>query len=140
MHMKLLIADDHDAIRENIESFLSKRSDIDVVGEAANGEDAAELAMKLPADIVLMDMDMPRLNGLEATRHILESNPETRIVILSANARKDSVVAGLRAGILGYILKSCISDDLIPALFAAMENRLFLSAQIADALAQNPIR
>ena len=135
-----MIADDHDAIRENIKTFLSKCPDIDIIGEATNGENAVELAMKLSPDIVLMDINMPRLNGLEATRNILRSNPETHIVILSANAGKDFVVAGLKAGISGYVLKSSISEDLIPALHAVMKNDLFLSPHIADASIQNHLR
>jgi two-component system response regulator NreC len=137
MHMRVMIADDHDAIRENIKSFLSKCSDIDVIGEATDGENAVELATKLSPDIVLMDINMPRLNGLEATRNILKCNPETHIVILSANAGKDFVVAGLKAGISGYVLKSSISDDLIPAMRAVMKNDLFLSSYIADASTQD---
>ena len=137
MHIRVMIADDHDAVRENIKSFLSKSPEIDAVGEATDGENATELAMKLSPDIVLMDINMPRLNGLEATRNILKSHPETRIVILSANAGTDFVAAGLKAGISGYVLKSSISGELIPALHAVMKNELFLSSQITDVSIQD---
>ena len=134
MHIRLVIADDHDAIRENIKAFLIKWPDINIIGEAKDGEAAVEIIKKLSPDIVLLDINMPRLNGIEATRNIIQNNPQTRIVILSAYSDKTFVKAGFKAGISGYVLKSFISDDLIPALHAVMANELFLSTQIADAL------
>ncbi len=133
MQIRLVIADDHDAIRESIKSFLSKWPEFDIIGEAKDGKVAAEIAEKLLPDIILMDLNMPRFNGIEATRHILKKNPQIRIVILSAVADKVFVATGFKAGITGYVLKSFVSDDLVPALHAAKANERFLSSQIADA-------
>lgn len=132
MHIRIVIADDHDAMRDNIKSFLSKRPEFDVIGEAKDGKAAVEMAEKLLPDIMLMDLNMPRLNGIEATRKILKNNPQIRIVILSAVVDNVFVATGLRAGISGYVLKSLIVDDLVPALHAAKANERFLSSQIAD--------
>jgi DNA-binding NarL/FixJ family response regulator len=132
MRTRLMIAEDHDVVRENIKCFLRKCPDIDIIGEANDGEKAVALAGTLSPDIVLMDFNMPRLNGIAAAAHILSANPQTRVVILSANADSVSVAAGLRAGISGYVLKSSLSDDLIPALRTAMAREFFLSPQIAD--------
>lgn len=132
MSIRLLIADDYDALRENIKSFVSKQPDIEVVGEAKDGETAVELAKKLSPDVVLMDIKMPKMNGIEAAGNILRDNAAVRIIILSTHSDKHFVVAGLKAGVMGYVVKTSIFDDLIPALRAVMANKLFLSSQISD--------
>jgi DNA-binding NarL/FixJ family response regulator len=139
MHIRIVIADDHEAVRENVKSFLSKRPEFDVIDEAKDGKAAVEMAEKLQPDIMLMDLNMPQLNGIEATRLILKNNPQIRIVILSGVVDKVFVATGLRAGISGYVLKSSVTDDLVPALHAAMANEHFLSSQIADVpISDNP--
>ena len=134
IHIKLVIADDHDGMRENIKAFLGNWPDIDIIGEAKDGEAAVEIVKKLSPDIILLDINMPRLNGIEAARNIRTNNPQTRVVILSTYSDKTFVRAGFRAGISGYVLKSFILDDLIPALHAVMANELFVSPHIADTL------
>jgi len=134
MPIRLVIADDYDGIRENLKAFLSKWPEIDVVGEAKDGEAAVEIVKRLSPDVVLLDISMPRRNGIEAARSIAQNNPQTRVIILSAHPDKIYLMDGLKAGISGYVLKSFISDDLIPALRAVTANELFLSPQIADAL------
>jgi len=132
MSIKLLIVDDYDAMRNDIKSFVSKQPDIEVVGEAKDGETAVELAKKLSPDVVLMDISMPKLSGIEASGNILGDNSAARIIILSTHSDKRFVEAGLKAGALGYVLKTSIFDDLIPALRAVMANELFLSPKITD--------
>lgn len=132
MSIKLLIVDDYDAMRNDIKSFVSKQPDIEVVGEAKDGETGVELARKLSPDVVLMDISMPKLSGIEAAGNILRDNPAARIIILSTYSDKRFVEAGLKAGVLGYVLKTSIFDDLIPALRAVMANEFFLSPQITD--------
>ena len=132
MSIKLLIVDDYDAMRNDIKSFVSKQPDIEVVGEAKDGETGVELAKKLSPDVVLMDISMPKLSGIEAAGNILRNNAAARIIILSMHSDKHFVEAGLKAGVLGYVLKTSIFDDLIPALRAVMANELFLSPKITD--------
>ena len=132
MSIRLLIADDFDALRENIKSFVSKQPDIEVVGEAKDGETAVELAKKLSPDVILMDISMPKLSGIEASENILSNNAAARIIIFSTRSDKRFVVAGLKVGVAGYVLKSSIFDDLLPAIRAVMANEFFLSPQIKD--------
>lgn len=132
MSIRLLIADDHDAIRENIKSFVSKQTDIEVVGEAKDGETAVELAKKLSPDVVLLDISMPKLSGIEAAGNIISNNAAARIIILSTHSHKHFVEAGLKAGASGYVLKTSIFDDLIPAVRSVMANEFFLSPKITD--------
>ncbi len=132
MSIRLLIADDYDVMRENIKSFVSKQPDIEVVGEAKDGETAVELAKNLSPDLVLMDISMPKLSGIEAAKNILSNNASARIIILSTRSDKRFVEAGLKAGVSGYVLKTSIFDDLIPSVRAVMANELFLSPRITD--------
>jgi len=132
MSISILIVDDYDAMRKKIRSFVSKQPDIEVVGEAEDGETAVGLAEKLSPDVVLMDISMPKMSGIEAAGNILRNNAAVRIIILSTHSDKRFVVAGLEAGALGYVLKNCIFDDLLPALHAVMANEFFLSPQITD--------
>lgn len=131
-NMRLLIVDDCDAMRENLKYLLEKHPDMEVIGEAADGETAVELAREITPDVILMDISIPKLNGIEAARHILKDNAAARVTILSAYSNRSFVMAGLEAGISGYVLKTSVVDDLIPALHAAMANKLFLSSEIAD--------
>jgi DNA-binding NarL/FixJ family response regulator len=132
MSIRLLIADDFDALRENIKSFVNKQPDIEVVGEARDGKTAVELAKNLSPDVILMDISMPKLSGIEAAGKILSNNAAARIIILSTRSDKRFVVAGFKAGVAGYVLKSSIFDDLLPAIRAVMANEFFLSPQIKD--------
>lgn len=134
--MRLLIADDCDAMRENLKCFIRRHPDIEVIGEAADGEAAVELAKEMAPDVVLMDISMPKLNGIEAAAHILKDNAAARVTVLSAYSNRAFVMAGLKAGISGYVLKTSIIDDLIPALRAATANELFLSSEIADLVSE----
>jgi len=137
MSMKLLIVDDHDIMRENIISFVVRRPGFEVIGEAKDGETAVELAMKLSPDIILMDISMPKLNGIEAAGNILKNNADTRVIILSAHSDKHFVLAGIKAGVSGYVLKTSIIEDLIPALHAVMADEFFLSPQITDVVIED---
>lgn len=130
MSIKLLIVDDNDIIRKHIKSFLSTESDIEVIGEAKDGEEAILFAQKSAPDVVLIDINMPKLGGIDSAAEILRNNALTKIVILSAHSEKHFVETALKTGVSGYVLKTFISQDLIPALRAVMANKLFLSPQI----------
>jgi DNA-binding NarL/FixJ family response regulator len=130
MSIRLLIVDDNDTIREHIKFFLSAEPDIEVIGEAKDGEAAILFARKLSPDVVLMDMNMPKLSGIDSAAEILRNNALTKIIILSAHSGKHFVVTALKAGVSGYVLKTSINQDLVPALHDVMANKYFLSPQI----------
>lgn len=137
MTIKLLIADDYDIIRQKIKSSISKQPDMKVVGEAKDGQTAVKLAQALVPDVVLMDLTMPKMNGIEAARNILVDNPGIRIIILSMHSHKRFVADALKAGVSGYVLKSSLVDDLIRAIRAVMSNEFFLSSRITDVAIQD---
>jgi DNA-binding NarL/FixJ family response regulator len=137
MGIRLLIVDDNDAIRDNIKSLVNKQPNIEVIGEAKDGESAIELARKLSPEIILMDINMPKLNGIEAAAKILRNNAAARIIIMSTHSDEHFVTAALKAGALGYVLKTSINRDLMPALHVVMANKLFLSPQIKDVVIEN---
>jgi DNA-binding NarL/FixJ family response regulator len=139
MSIRLLIVDDSDTIRGLIKSFISAEPDIEVVGEAKDGETAVLLARKLSPDVVLMDINMPKLSGIEAAAEILRNNALTKVTILSAHSNKRFVAAALKAGVSGYVLKTSINEDLIPALRAVMANKHFLSPQINNTVTGDSI-
>jgi len=132
MSIRLLLADDHDVIRKSVKSFLSQQPDIEVIADVKDGAIAVELAGKLSPDLVLMDIRMSKMNGIEATRQMISNNADTRIIILSTHSDKSFVEAAFKAGVLGYVLKSSIFDDLLPAIRHAMANDSFQSPKITD--------
>jgi two-component system response regulator NreC len=130
--MRILIADDHGIVREGLKALLDKQSDMEVVGEAEDGQAAVVLAEQLLPDILVMDMSMPNLNGIEATRQILQRGPGTKVVILSMHSDKDIVKEALNAGVSAYVLKSHIFDEMLRALKTVAEGGRYLSPQITD--------
>jgi DNA-binding NarL/FixJ family response regulator len=137
MSIRLLIVDDNDLIREHIKSFLSAEPDIEVICEAKDGETAILFAQRLSPDVVVMDINMPKLSGIEGTAEILRNNALIKVIILSAYSEKHFVVTALKTGVSGYVLKTSVDKDLIPALHAVMANKLFLSPQIKDVVLEN---
>ena len=113
MSIKILIADDQRLFRQGLRSLLEQEDDLIVVGEAADGQDAFTLAQKTNPDIILMDVEMPKLDGIKATEMILERNPDVRILMLSVHNEDERVVAALRAGASGYILKDAEHTEFI---------------------------
>lgn len=129
--ISILIADDHAVVRGGVRQLLtSQAADMEIVGEAEDGEAALRLTKKLRPDVVLLDISMPGLNGLEAIGLIREAVPETRIVILSMHAKESYVHQVLSAGAMGYVLKASPSTDIINAVRAAHRNEYFLSSTI----------
>lgn len=113
---RVLIADDHPVYREGLAMVLSSLPDVEVVGEAADGEEAVELAATLQPDVVLMDLSMPRLGGVEATRRVLAEVPGVHVLVLSMHEGADSVLAALRAGARGYLVKGSTKEEVARAL------------------------
>jgi two-component system, NarL family, response regulator NreC len=132
--IRLLLADDHTIVRQALTSLLSLDASIEVVGEAADGRAAVELAEKLDPDIVLMDINMPLLNGLEATRQIKKLSPATKILILSAHDNEEYILQVIRAGANGYLLKDGSVEDLQAGIRAVKAGQNFFSRTIPQGL------
>src|SRR5579863_7133333 len=116
--IRLLLADDHPVVRRGMRSCLEGVKHVEVIDEAVDGKEAIEKVKSLMPDIVLMDIDMPNLNGLEATKVIREENPDTRVLILSVHTNKDYVLQIIRSGAQGYVLKDTAPPDLVRAIEA----------------------
>jgi len=131
---RVLLADDHAVVRNGFRMLLNAQEDLEVVGEAANGREAVNMAGSLQPDLVVMDVTMPELNGIEATRRICELAPRTRVLALSMH--KDGVYVReiLKAGAKGYLLKDSGEDDFLAAVRAVGRGEGFLSPGVADAV------
>jgi len=131
MTIKILLADDHKITRDGLKALLENQKNMTVVGEAENGRLAVRLAAELKPDVVVMDINMPELNGIEATRQIIAELPGTKIIALSMYSDKRYVVGMLKAGVSGYLLKNCAFDELVAAISAVMNNQNYMSQKIA---------
>jgi two-component system, NarL family, response regulator NreC len=132
--IRILLADDHALVRQGFRMILAAQPDMEIVGEAGNGREAVELAARLQPDVVVMDVAMPELNGIEATRRLLSDKPRTRVLALSMH--KDSVYVReiLRAGARGYLLKDSEDADLLAAVRAVAKGDGYLSPGVSEAV------
>ncbi len=130
MSIRVLIADDHKIMLAGLRSLLEKQTDFEVVGEAENGRKAVQMAQEKTPDVVVMDVSMPDLNGIEATMQIVESLPGTRVIALSMHSDKRFVMGMLRAGASGYLLKDCASQELANAIVQVAGGKKYLSPEI----------
>ena len=130
--VRVLIADDHPLFREGMRGRLDRVADIEVVGEAASGDEAVELAHKLEPDIILMDIKMPGLNGIEATREIQRANPQIGILVLTMFEDDDSVFAAMRAGAKGYLLKDSGGEGVVHAIRAVASGEAVFGPGVAE--------
>jgi two-component system, NarL family, response regulator NreC len=132
--IRILLADDHAVVRQGFKMILAAQPDMEIVGEAGNGRETIELAEKLRPEVVVMDVSMPELNGIEATRRLASSTPHTRVVALSMH--KDSVYVReiLRAGARGYLLKESLAGDLVAAVRAVASGEGYLSPAVSNAV------
>lgn len=129
--VRTLIVDDHAIVREGVRALLKLADDVEVVGEAGSGEEAIALATALAPDVILMDIAMPGLGGLEATLEIRKRVPASRIIVLSQYAEPEYVKRFLKAGVSGYVLKSAAGADLVAAIRAVMRGGLVLHPDVA---------
>jgi DNA-binding NarL/FixJ family response regulator len=136
IHVKVVIADDHGIVRDGVRMRLELFPEIEVVGEARNGAEAIEVAKKTSADVVLMDVRMPEVDGIEATKAIRKALPETAVVILSTYDDRDLVRAAVDAGAAGYLLKTASAQEIVDALQNAREGKVALHPDAAKALVE----
>ena len=132
--MRLLIVDDHEVVRRGVRSLLLEHADYEVCGEAVDGQDALDKARELKPDVIVMDVSMPRLNGLEATRQVRSILPDCEVLILSQHENSEMARQALKAGARGYVVKRSISKDLLAAVSKACRREYFFDPAILDQL------
>lgn len=129
--IRILVADDHPLFRDGMHGLLDSVEDTEVIGEAATGEEAVELAAELQPDVILMDIKMPGINGIEATREVLSANPNTGILVVTMLEDDDSVFAAMRAGARGYLLKGAEQAEVLRAIRAVANGEAIFGPGIA---------
>lgn len=134
---RVLLADDHPVVRRGLRAILETQRDIEVCGEAADGREAVDLAKKAKPDLVLLDLTMPAMNGLEVTTALREHSPETDVLVLSMHFSEELAREVLRCGALGYMLKSDADYELLEAIDRVRRHQPFFTSKLASAMAQN---
>jgi DNA-binding NarL/FixJ family response regulator len=140
MKTKILLADDHRIVREGLRSLLEAEEDMQVVGEADTGRRAIEMSDETGPDVVVMDIGMPELNGIEATRRIVHDHPQTRVIALSMHSDRRFMGEILKAGASGYLLKDGAFEELAGAIRTVISNKMYLSPRIADVVVEDYVR
>jgi len=138
--LRILLADDHIVMRTGLRALLERQPNLEVVGESENGREAVELAASLRPDVVVMDVGMPVLNGIEATKTIVTQHPTTAVVVLSMHADESYVMRALKAGARAYLLKDSAPADLLSAIQAVTQNKSFFSPKVSRILAEDYVR
>jgi len=134
MSIKIIVVDEHKILREGLSSLINKQPNMKTIGEATDGREAIEIVNKLSPDLVLMDVTMPNLNGIEATRKIKSKKPNIEIIALSLHSDRRYVLGMIEAGVSGYLLKECAFDELVQAINTVMDGKKYLSPEISDIL------
>lgn len=132
--IRILLADDHQFFRDGLRAFIVAQPDLELVGEAATGDDVVAKAQMLRPDVILMDLRMPGLNGIEATRQIVRTQPEARILVLTMVEETEAVLAAMRAGARGYILKDADHEDLLLSIRAVAKGEALFGRAVAGRL------
>ncbi len=135
--IKILMVDDHAILRDGIRAILGLHNDFEIVGEAAEGKEAVEKARELSPDVVLMNIDMPGMEGLEATRRIVKRNPKMKVLMLTRHDTKEYIISAIKAGAAGYLPKRVLGSELVSAIRAVHEGDSFLYPSAATALIQD---
>ena len=137
--IRLLVADDHALLRQALRALLDDQDALEVIGEATNGRDAVEATERLRPDVVLMDMVMPGLNGIEATRQIMKRSPSCRVLILTAYLEDERLLQALRAAAAGYVVKNSDLDELLLAIQSVHRGNTYFSAAVSQEIAVNEV-
>ncbi|NTU84169.1 MAG: response regulator transcription factor [Chloroflexales bacterium] len=134
--INVMLIDDHRVVRQGLRDFLELQGDIDIVGEASSGEEGVQLARELLPDVILMDLVMPGIDGVETTRRVKAASPSTRVIVLTSFADDDKVFPAIKAGAISYLLKDVSPEDLAHAIRAAQRNEAVLHPEVAAKLMQ----
>ncbi len=140
MSIRVLLADDHGVVRKGLRFLLDRQPGMEIVGEAADGREAVRLAETAEPDIIVMDIAMPLLNGIEAAAQIVRRNPKVGVIILSMHSDEDYLLSALNAGAKGYLLKGSAEEDLVRAIQAVYKGSPFFSPEIAKTLLEDYMR
>jgi len=140
MSLRILLADDHKITRQGLRSLLEKQQDMEVVAEAENGREAIRLAAEMAPDVVIMDITMPDMNGVEATRQILIKSPDIKIIGLSMHSDTVFVTEMLKSGAAGYLIKDCAFEELVRAIRTVLDNKVYLSPSISGVVVEDYIQ
>jgi DNA-binding NarL/FixJ family response regulator len=136
----VLLADDHSVVRQGLRAWLERSGYVQVVGEAADGREAVAMVEELDPDVVVMDIAMPMLNGIDATAQIMRRNPETKVIILSMHADESYILRALGAGAKGYLLKESTEADVLPAVRSVRDGKPYFTPSIARVLLEDYMR
>jgi DNA-binding NarL/FixJ family response regulator len=135
----ILLVDDHKILREGIRTLLEKQPKLKVVAEAGSGKEALQLLGKIRPDIVIMDISMSDLDGIEATRKTIKLNPAAKVIMLSMHSEKHFIIEAFQAGAMGYLLKDCALEELVSAIDIIMENKKYISPSITDIIINSSV-
>lgn len=138
--IRILLADDHAVVRKGLRFLLERQPEMEVVGEAADGREAVRLAEEFKPTVVVMDIGMPQLNGIEATAQIVKRSPQTSVIMLSVHSDETYLLRALSAGAKGYLLKDSAEDDLVRAVQVVAQGKPFFSPAIAQTLLEDYVR
>jgi two-component system response regulator NreC len=137
MGIRIILADDHKITRQGLRSLIGENEDMEVIAEAENGRDAVALARQLSPDVIIMDVSMPDLNGVEATHQIIQDNPGVRVIALSMHSDTLFVSEMLKSGASGYLLKDCAFEELEQAIRSVMQGKAYLSPSISGVVVED---
>lgn len=140
MSIRIILADDHTIVRHGLNKLIQQQEDMEVIAQAADGHSTVELTRELSPDMVIMDIGMPDLNGIDATNQIIHEFPQVRVIGLSMHSGKKFVIEMLKAGASGYLLKDCALEELTTAIKAVASGKIYLSPSITDVVVENYVR
>jgi two-component system response regulator NreC len=138
--IRILLADDHTIVRDGLRALLERQSDMQVIAEAGDGRECVQMAAEYAPDVVMMDVAMPDMNGIEAARRIIVDNPAVHVVMLSMHRDESYVLRSLKAGAKGYLLKDSPREDVLAAIRAASQGRPWLSGKVASLMQEDYVR